>query len=191
MISQHRHDIVAVGASAGGVEAMCQLVAFLPAGLSASIMLVLHRPAKSVSHLRDVLARHSRLPVVIAVDGEALRHGVCYVGEPTSHLTVGPDLKVRLLEDGIYGAHNIDALFFSLARYAGQRTIGVILSGTLRDGTEGLAAIKEAGGVALVQSPEEAAFADMPRNAIGFDGPVDLVAPIHLLAKEICRLTDL
>jgi len=188
MISQHRRDIVAVGASAGGVEAMCRLVEFLPADLPAIVLLALHRSPDYVSHLREVLARHSQLPVTVAVEDQELRHGICYIGEPTRHLTVGPGLKVQLLEDDFYRAHNINALFYSLAHHAGQRTIGVVLSGLLNDGTEGLAAIKAAGGVALVQSPEEAAFGDMPQSAITFSGSVDLVAPIRLLGGEICRL---
>ena len=95
---------------------------------------------------------------------------------------------MHLLPDGFYRAHNVDALFCSLARYAGPRTIGVILSGMLKDGTLGLKAIKEAGGVALVQSPEEAAYSDMPCSAIKLDGAIDLVAPVDVLAGEICSL---
>ena len=78
-------------------------------------------------------------------------------------------------------------LFNSLARNAGGRTIGVVLSGMLKDGTLGLKAIKEAGGTALVQSIEEAAFEEMPSNAIRHDGAVDLIAPVSELAAEIVR----
>jgi two-component system chemotaxis response regulator CheB len=101
---------------------------------------------------------------------------------------LGPDLRVHLLPNGFYRAHNIDALFCSLARRAGSRTIGVVLSGLLKDGTLGLKAIKEAGGVALVQSPGEAAYPDMPRSAIEHNGDIDLVGPVGELAAEICRL---
>jgi chemotaxis response regulator CheB len=77
----------------------------------------------------------------------------------------------------------------ALARHAGKRTIGVILSGLLKDGSFGLKAIKEAGGMVLVQNPAEAAYAEMPQSAIRYDGPVDLIGPIDALATEICRLT--
>ena len=93
------------------------------------------------------------------------------------------------LPDHRYTTRNIDQLFISLARHYGARTIGVVLSGQLDDGTRGLAAIKKAGGIAMVQSPNEAAYPEMPRNAITYDGPVDLVAPISDLAAEITRLT--
>ena len=102
---------------------------------------------------------------------------------------VGPGLRADLLPDHRYTTRNIDQLFISLAQHCGARTIGVVLSGQLDDGARGLAAIKKAGGIAIVQNPDEAAYSDMPRNAIKYDGPVDLVAPIPDLASEIIRLT--
>jgi chemotaxis response regulator CheB len=137
--------------------------------------------------LRRILARRSNLPVVAPHEGESLRHGICYVGDPDKHLTLGPHSHLHLLPDDFYRAHSIDALFWSLARHAGSRTIGVILSGLLKDGSFGLKAIKEAEGMVLVQSPEEAAYREMPQSAIKY-GPVDVIAPIDLLAAEICRL---
>ena len=122
-------------------------------------------------------------------EGDILHHGICYLGEPHRHLTVAPHSRVHLVGNGFYRAHCIDALFCSLARHAGKRTIGVILSGLLKDGSFGLKAIKEAGGMVLVQSPAEAAYAEMPQSAIRYDGPVDLIGPIDALASEICRLT--
>jgi chemotaxis response regulator CheB len=103
-------------------------------------------------------------------------------------LTIGPDLRIHLLPNSFYRSHSIDALFCSLARHAGHRTIGVVLSGLRKDGTLGLKAIKEAGGVALVQAPSEAEYSEMPQSAIEHDGPVDLIAPVDRLASEICRL---
>ena len=95
------------------------------------------------------------MPVVIARHGELLHHGVCYIAEPSQHLMVGPDPRADLLPDHRYTTRNIDQLFISLARHYGARTVGVVLSGQLDDGTRGLAAIKRAGGIALVQSPDE------------------------------------
>jgi two-component system chemotaxis response regulator CheB len=189
MSRQDHADIVAVGASAGGVAAISALLKELPGDLPASVLVVLHRSVTRSTHLREILARHSRMPVVVPRNGDVLRQGVCYVGEPARHLTVGPGLRVAFIEDGFYRSHNVDALFSSLARNAGRRTIGVVLSGLLKDGTLGLSAIKEAGGIALVQTPEEAEAGDMPLSAIRYDGHIDLVAPVHLLAREICRRT--
>jgi len=118
-----------------------------------------------------------------------LHRGACYIGEPSQHLMVGAGLHADLLPDHRYTTRNIDQLFISLARHYGPRTIGVVLSGQLDDGTRGLAAIKRAGSIAMVQSPKEAAYPDTPRNAIKYDGAVDLVAPIPDLAEEIIRLT--
>jgi two-component system, chemotaxis family, protein-glutamate methylesterase/glutaminase len=180
-------DIVAIGASAGGIDALRDLLQEIPAGFSGAILVVVHRPPEFDSRLHEVLGHYSHLPVVLARAGETMKRGVCYVSTPSQHLTLDRNDRFVLLPDGFYRAHNIDVLFHSLARNAGPRTIGVILSGMQKDGTAGLAAIKEAGGVALVQAPREAAYPDMPRNAILHDGGIDLVAPARLLGRELCR----
>ena len=179
-----RRDIVAIGASAGGLEAISGLLKNLPSTISATIFAVLHRPPARLSSLPQILRRETPLPVAMPHDGTKLQHGTCYVGSTNLHLTVGSDQKVQLLHDGFYSGHNIDPLFCSLARHAGSRTIGVVLSGVDKDGSLGLKAIKDAGGIALVQSPEEASFSDMPRNAIKYGRPVDFVGPVHALANE-------
>ena len=181
-------DIVAIGASSGGIEALQSLLEGL-SDLDAIVLVVLHRPANRLSYLRDILVRNVHMPVVVPKHGERLHHGVCYIGDPSLHLMVGAGLHADLLPDHRYTTRNIDQLFVSLARHYGPRTIGVVLSGQLDDGTRGLAAIKKAGGVTMVQTPDEAAYPDMPRNAIKYDGPVDLVACIPDLATEIVRLT--
>jgi two-component system, chemotaxis family, protein-glutamate methylesterase/glutaminase len=180
-------DIVAIGGSAGGIEALRDLLQEIPPGFPAAILIVLHRPPEAHSHLAEVLGRYVRLPVVIARAGDRLQHGVCYVGTPSEHLTVDRNGRFVLLADGFYRAHNIDALFQSLARNAGPRTIGVIVSGMRKDGSAGLFAIKDAGGIALVQAPSEAAHPEMPANALEYDGVIDLVAPVRVLGREICR----
>ena len=181
-------DIVAIGASSGGIEALQGLLEAL-LDLHAIVLVVLHRPANRASYLRDILLRNVRMPVVVARHGERLHKGVCYIGEPSQHLMVDPDLRADLLPDHRYTTRNIDQLFTSLARHFGPRTIGVVLSGQLDDGTRGVAAIKKAGGIAMVQSPQEAAYPDMPRNAINYGGPIDLVAATSDLAAEIIQLT--
>lgn len=181
-------DIVAIGASADGVTVISELLEQLPHNLAAAVLVVLHRPIERVSHLHHILARRLKVPVLVPEEGQRLKKGCCFLSEPQQHLTISPSLRIHLLPNSFYRSHNIDALFCSLARHAGRRTIGVILSGMLKDGALGIRAIKEAGGVALVQSPEEAAHPDMPRNAIQTGGAIDLVGPVDELAREICRL---
>jgi two-component system chemotaxis response regulator CheB len=189
-LQEQQWKIVAIGSSAGGLEAICALLRQLPHDLPAAILVVTHRPPVRISHLQEVLSRCTNVSVVVPREDAVLRPAVCFLGTPDLHLTVGPALRLHLLPDAFYRTHNIDALFCSLALHAGKRTIGVILSGLLKDGTFGLKAIKEAGGTALVQSPEEAAWPDMPRNAIENGGPIDFVGPIDALAREIRRLVD-
>jgi len=183
-----RPDIVAIGASAGGIAAMSRLVQALPADLPASVLLVVHRAPDIPSRLKEVVSFQSHMRIDIPQDGAPLEHGIGYVAPIGRHLSVSPGPVFHLLADGFYRASSIDVLFQSLARSAGPRTIGVVLSGMLKDGSLGLKAIKDAGGVALVQDPREAAFPDMPMNAITHDGPVDFIGPVSRLAQEICRL---
>ncbi|SRR5579883_2522473 len=180
-------DIVAIGASAGGLEAIIGILRRLPANLSASVLVVLHRSPFAISHLPEILGRNSQLEVRLAEEREALKHGVCLVSPPDRHLTVTPDLRIHLLPDGFYRGHSIDALFNSLARCAGPRTIGVVLSGMLRDGALGLKSIKEGGGIALVQDPKTAEHSEMPNNAMQFAGPLDCVGSPRELAADLCR----
>ena len=184
---QNRLDIIAIGASAGGVEAVSNLLSLLPYDLAAAVLVVVHRDPERPSALLSILSRKGHLNVIVPKDGDRLDYGVCFLGKPDEHLTVGPGLQVHLMPDHFYRSHNIDALFNSLARNAGIRTIGIVLSGLLKDGTQGLKAIREAGGMAFVQSIEEAAYQDMPRNAIKHDGAIDLIGPISRIASEITR----
>lgn len=180
-------DIIAIGASAGGVKALGQLLRRLPPALPASVLAVLHRSPYTGNHLAEVLRQVTLLRVRTPKEGETLEYGTCLISPPLYHLTIAPGSRVHLLADGFYRGHSIDALFTSLARTAGARSIGVILTGILNDGTLGLKAIKAAGGLALVQDPPEAAFASMPSSAITHAGPIDLVGSIDDLADFICR----
>ncbi|WP_343713035.1 chemotaxis protein CheB [Inquilinus sp.] len=183
-------QIVAMGASAGGIDAISRLLGDLPATLAAAVLVVLHRPAEGVSHLAEILARHTKLVVKVAQEGDPLNQGVCLIGMPDRHLLVGPDLRIHSWPDGFYRTHNIDLLFNSLACCAGDHTVGVILSGLLKDGVAGLRAIKEAGGMALVQSPDDAEYAELPENAIKYVGRVDLIDTAAGLARAIQRIIE-
>jgi two-component system chemotaxis response regulator CheB len=183
------HDIIVIGFSAGGIEPLLQLVADLPSDLPAALFVVHHFPAHSISALPSILARASDVPVRTARDREPVAPGHIYVGRPDRHLLLMPGL-IRLTrgprEHGNRPA--LDPLFRSAARSYGSRVIGVILSGTLDDGTVGLHAIKSAGGLAVVQDPEQASYPGMPKSALEHV-EVDHVAPAGELGGLLARLT--
>lgn len=151
-----KHDVVVIGASAGGVEAIRRIVSDLPRDIRASIFVVLHI-SRGRSMLPEILTRAGRLPASHPTDGEPLQYGRVYVGPPDHHLVI-IDGVVRIVhtasENGVRPA--VDPLFRSAARTYGPRVIGVILTGALDDGTAGIAAVKEAGGVTIAQDPDEA-----------------------------------
>ena len=181
-------DIIVVGASAGGVEALMRLVGALPANLPAAVLVVLHLPPDAPSALPAILGRAGRLPAAHAQEGEPIQHRRVYVAPPNCHLLV-TDGHVRLAlgprENGVRPA--ADVLFRSAARAFGPRVVGVVLSGTLRDGTLGLSAIRMRGGLAVVQDPDEALFGGMPSSAIERNN-VDYCLPVAEIASTLVRL---
>jgi two-component system, chemotaxis family, protein-glutamate methylesterase/glutaminase len=166
-VDGHGRDLVVVGASAGGVEALAAFVAGLPAALPAAVMVVLHIPGAGVTALPAILDRCGPLPAGPARDGEPLLPGRVYVAVNDRHLLVKHDhvLLSRAPKQN-RSRPAVDALFRSAARWRGARAIGVLLSGTLDDGAAGLAAIVDAGGGAVVQDPAEALWPGMPRAAL-------------------------
>lgn len=182
-------DIIVVGASAGGVEALQTLVSSLPASLPATILVVLHIPAHSPSHLHLILDRAGELPAMPASDGAPIAPGRVYVAVPDQHLLIEEDrIRVTRGPKENRARPAIDALFRSAAYAFGPRVIGVVLSGNLDDGTAGLWAIKDRGGIALVQSPQEAQFSSMPESALQHVA-VDHVLPIADMPSVISNLT--
>ena len=180
--------IVAIGASgAEGLNDICDLLSRLPEELAAVVLVVLHRPSDQVSHLRAVLSRASKMPVLAASDGDRFRTGRCYIGAPDAHLSLAANSNVRLVE-GVAHKHRgrtVDILFESVAAHARTRGIGIVLSGSLDDGSRGLAAIADAGGATMVITHHNVAQRGMPMNAIAFDGPVDVVGGAAEIAQEI------
>ena len=183
------HDIVVVGFSAGGIEPLLRLVADLPSDLPAALFVVHHFPAHSISALPSILTRAAELPVRTATDREPVVPGHIYVGRPDRHLLLMPGLIRLTLGPREHGNRPaLDPLFRSAARSYGSRVIGVILSGTLDDGTVGLHAIKAAGGLAVVQDPEQAAYPGMATSALAHVD-VDHVVPAAQLGALLARLT--
>jgi two-component system chemotaxis response regulator CheB len=183
------YDVVVIGASAGGVEALSTLVSKLPRNLRAAVFVVLHL-SRARSVLPEILTRAGRLPAVHPADGDPIEHGRIYVGRPDHHLTL-EEGRIRVVhgptENGYRPA--VDPLFRSAARVYGPRVIGIILTGALDDGTAGLAAVKEAGGIAVVQDPDEAFASSMPRSARAFV-PVDHVLPLREIGALVVSLTN-
>src|SRR4051794_23232341 len=172
-----KRDVVVVAASAGGIEALRSMLAGVPADFDAAILVVLHMPPTGGQTLPRILQRAGHLPASSARDGEALRPGHIYVCVGDHHLLVANGhVHVRRgpTENGSRPA--ADPLFRSAARYYGARVIGVILSGTLSDGTAGLLAVRQRGGIAVVQDPDDALYDGMPRSALAYVD-VDHVVP--------------
>ena len=180
-------DIVVVGASAGGIAALSALVGGLPADFPAAVFVVLHVPPYAESRLPEILRRSGPLPVAHAVDGEPIAGGRVYVAPPDRHLLVRRG-RVELSRGPRENRSRpaVDPLFRTAARAYGPRTVGVVLSGALYDGSAGLLAVKSRGGLAIVQDPEQAATDGMPRSALRLT-PVDHVVP----AEAIGPLLDL
>lgn len=183
-----KHDLVVIGASAGGVETLQRVVAGLPADLPAAICVVLHIAPDSPSLLAHILERAGPLPCRPAGEGGQLRHGVILVAPPDHHLAVD-DEHVRLTVGPRENGHRpaVDVLFRSAAQAKGASVIGVILSGTRGDGAAGLAAVKAGGGAAIVQDPLEALYPGMPAAALAHVA-VDAVVPSELVADTIAAM---
>jgi two-component system chemotaxis response regulator CheB len=182
-------SIVVVGASAGGVEALQRFARALPADFPAPILVVLHASPSGRSYLPEILTRAGALPAMHARNGEHFEPGKIYVAPPDTHLVV-TDSVMTLSAGPRENGHRpaIDPLFRTAAAEYDSHVAGVILSGTLDDGTAGLFCVKEAGGATLVQNPSDALYRDMPKNAIAYVRP-DYVQSVEEIVDTLVRLT--
>ncbi|HYJ70522.1 MAG TPA: chemotaxis protein CheB [Nocardioidaceae bacterium] len=184
-----RREIVVIGASAGGIEPVKELIAALPADLGGIVLVVIHLPADGETALPQILDREAKLPVALAKDGDSLQPGKVLVAPPGQHLMVIEDsvsLSSGPRESGFRPA--IDVLFRSAAMAHGPRVIGVILSGALDDGAAGMVAIRLRGGVGIVQDPGDAQHSSMPRAAIDA-AVVEHVVPVVEIPRLLLELT--
>lgn len=182
------HNIVVIGTSAGGVDALRQLLQDLPATLNASLFIVLHTSSQSQNFLPGLLQSYTRLVVTSPTNRQTIRQRHVYIAPPNYHmliehgcirLTQGPRVN--------YSRPAIDPLFRSAAIHYGKQVIGVILTGMLDDGTAGLGLIKARGGITVVQNPKDAEHPDMPRNALE-SVSIDHCLPLVEIAPLIMEL---
>jgi two-component system, chemotaxis family, protein-glutamate methylesterase/glutaminase len=185
------HDIVVIGGSAGGVEALRRICAGLPADLAATVFVVLHISPATRSVMPELLSRAGPLPARQPRDEEPTSRGTIYVAPPDMHMLLRPGHVI--LRRGPHESSSrpaIDALFRSAAVAYRSRVIGVVLSGLLDDGSAGLMAIKACGGICVVQEPGDAMWPEMPRNALSHGGAyyratvADLPALLTRLVSE-------
>ena len=183
-------QIVVIGASAGGIEALRALAAGLPEHFPAAICIVLHTSPQSPGVLPEILNKAGTMPAVNARAGDRLRAGRIYVAPPDRHLLVEPG-RVHLTRGPKENRFRpaIDPLFRSAAQVYGPGAIGVILTGNLDDGTAGLWAIKQLGGTTIVQDPEDALFPSMPLSAMQ-NVRIDFSVPVADIAPLLVRLTS-
>jgi two-component system, chemotaxis family, protein-glutamate methylesterase/glutaminase len=186
--NSNNNHVFVIGASAGGIETVRELLHLLPPDFPAPILLVIHTAADAPGLLARVLQRETKLLVLNAVDGAKLQPSRLYVAPPNFHLVIEAD-RMRLLKGPVENRHRpaIDPLFRSAARSLGPAAVGIILSGYLDDGCAGLFRIKILGGTTIVQDPEESLVPDMPRNAIERVDP-DYIVSVQELAPLMSRL---
>ncbi len=183
-----KRDLIVIGTSAGGVEALAEVAAGLPADLPAAVLVVLHVAPFSTNRLPEILSRAGPLAAETARDGERLRRGRIAVAPSDHHLGV-EGRRLRVWRGARANGHRpaIDVLFRSAAHSAGPRVIAAVLSGTMDDGAAGLAAVRAHRGIAVVEDPDGAAFPDLPRTALATAG-ADHVAPVQEIGPLLSRL---
>lgn len=181
--------IVGVGASAGGLEAFSQLLEEIPSDTGMGFVLIQHLDPSHHSLLANALSKATKMAVTQAIDGERVEPNHVYVIPPNADIALlhGVLTLIPRPDNGRKRHLPIDFFFNSLAEERGSHAIGIILSGTASDGTEGLKAIKAEYGITFAQDPQSAKFDGMPRSAVDA-GVVDYCLPIAELARELGRL---
>ena len=177
-----------MGSSAGGLNALTRVLRSLPKNFPSSIVVVQHLSPEHKSWIANLLARSTQIKVKQAEHGEIMLPGTAYTAPPDEHLLVGPG-KIQLAHSQLvhFSRPSIDLLFESVAGTYGSRAIGVVLSGSGRDGATGIRAMKEAGSITIAQDPEDAEFRPMPQAAVD-TGCVDFVLPLEKIGSTLIEL---
>jgi two-component system chemotaxis response regulator CheB len=177
---------VAIAASAGGLNALSEVLRDLPANFPAAIVVVQHLSPDHPSSMAQILAKRTHLEVRQAEDGAQLRPGLVLIAPPDFHLLINPDATLTLSHSELvhFVRPSADPLFISLAAHFRHRAIAVVLTGTGRDGSLGLLAVKKWGGLVIAQDQATSAFFGMPSAAIG-TGNVDMVLPLDKIAPAL------
>jgi two-component system, chemotaxis family, protein-glutamate methylesterase/glutaminase len=184
-----RYQMVAVAASAGGVAALSEVIGSLPPGFPLPVVIVQHRTARLPHLLGPLLARRTHLRVKTVEEGEPLQPGTVYVAPPDLHVVVSADRTLRL-HNGTRIRHVLSSanpLFESAALATEGAVIAVVLTGSGHDGTDGVQAVKAAGGFVVVQEPSTAEYRGMPSSAVAA-GAVDEVLPLARIGPRLCAL---
>jgi two-component system chemotaxis response regulator CheB len=185
-----KRDIIVIGSSAGGVNALQEIVASLPQDLNASIFIVQHVTPGAISLLPRILTYKGNLNAAHPADGEIIRQGMIYVAPPDHHMIIERDrILVKKGPKENRFRPSIDALFRSAAYSYGPRVIGVVLTGMLDDGTSGMWSVKRLGGIGIIQTPEDAAFPSMPNSVLEYV-KVDHVLPLSEIAHKLAELVN-
>lgn len=180
--------VVAIGASAGGLHPLEVLFSTLPADTGLAFVVVQHLSPDFRSMMGEILARHAAMKIVQASDGLTLQPNVIHLNPPRSNVTVvGDKLRVSNVDEPMSNVSTIDVLFQSVAQDRGANAIGVVLSGSGSDGSRGAQAIRQTGGVVLVQDPETATFDGMPCATIARGSATFIAAP-ERICTILCRL---
>ncbi|MCQ4274074.1 chemotaxis protein CheB [Stutzerimonas degradans] len=182
-------EAVVIGTSAGGLAALSVLVAGLEATFRLPLLVVQHIPSGVPTQLAEIFQRKTDLHVKEADEKERVRGGTLYFAAPGYHLLVEQDTSLSLSQDDSvhFSRPSIDVLFESAADAWGERVAGILLTGANEDGAAGLEAIHRAGGLTIVQDPDEAEVDSMPRAALQRFAP-DYILPlrdIHRLLREL------
>ena len=183
-----RYRIVTIGSSAGGIRALEIILSGLPSDLPVPVLIVQHLDPRHKSLMAEIMQRSSKMKVKEAEDGELIKPSTVYIAPPNKHMLVA-DGNISLTSTAFvhFSRPSIDLLFESVAATFGDEAIGIIISGTGRDGAMGIKAIKEQGGTTLAQNQATSEHFGMPDAAIA-TGMVDFVLPVYDIAKAITEL---
>lgn len=182
-------DIIALASSAGGLTALSEVLANLPADFPAAVVIVQHLDPRHRSLMADILSRRTKLQVKQAEEGDILSSGIVYIAPPNRHLLVNPDGTLSLTSSELvhFLRPSADLLFDSAAASYQERAIAVVLTGTGSDGSMGVEAIHKMGGTVIAQDEKTSEFFGMPSAAIA-TGSVDFILPLSEIAFALTSL---